>query len=193
MMSNICEDKRRLLSVTWYLSMATSIAYVISAFVVASRLSKSQWPEATQPTAFAAIWSMILLLCILVGGTIVFKRIQTPIATGVFLGCTAMFSQIELMLFTIFEARGRQAESDSERSADAAIATFSFFLFLIFAVFSVFLFLWRQYLPVSMRSIVGGPSFAHPSSPTDPPILLSIFPHQSSPNSPTHPTHLMHE
>lgn len=169
MMSNICEDKRRLLSVTWYLSMATSIAYVIAALVVASRLSKSEWPAATQPTAFAAIWSMILLLCILVGGTIVFKRIQTPIATGVFLGCTAMFSQIELMLFTIFEARGRQAESDSERSADAAIATFSFFLFLIFAVFSVFLFLWRQYLPVSMLFAFvysGWPLFASPTHPS---------------------------
>jgi hypothetical protein len=33
------------------------------------------------------------------------SRIQTPIATGVLLGCTAMFSQIQLLLFTIFEAR----------------------------------------------------------------------------------------
>jgi hypothetical protein len=48
--------------------------YVIAALVVASRLSKSETPAATQPTAFAAIWSMILLVCILVGGTVVFKR-----------------------------------------------------------------------------------------------------------------------
>ena len=33
------------------------------------------------------------------------NRVQTPIATGVLLGCTAMFSQIQLLLFTIFEAR----------------------------------------------------------------------------------------
>lgn len=49
---------------------------------MATRLSKSDTPAATEPTAFAAIWSMVLLVCILVGGTVVFKRIQTPIATG---------------------------------------------------------------------------------------------------------------
>ncbi|GAB5036321.1 Hypothetical protein NocV09_03700350 [Nannochloropsis oceanica] len=143
------DDKGRLLQITWYACMATSIAYVISALVVASRLSKSETPSATDPHAFAAIWSMILLVCILVGGTVVFKRIQTPIATGVLLGCTAMFSQIQLLLFTIFEARSRQAESASEKSADGAIATFAFFLFLIFGIFSLFLFMWRQYLPTS--------------------------------------------
>jgi uncharacterized membrane protein len=102
---SLCEDKKRLLEVTWFTAAAISIAYVIAALVVASRLSKSDTPAATQPTAFAAIWSMILLVIILIGGSVVIKRIQTPIATGVFLGATAMFSQIELMLFTIFEAR----------------------------------------------------------------------------------------
>lgn len=62
--------------------MAVSVAYVIAALVVATRLHKSDTPAATQPTAFAAIWSMLILLFLLIGGTLVFKRIQTPIATG---------------------------------------------------------------------------------------------------------------
>ena len=58
-----------------------------------------------------------------------------------------MFSQIELMLFVIFAARSRQATTDSEASADGAIAAFAFFLFIIYFVFSLFLFFWRSYLP----------------------------------------------
>lgn len=79
---SLCEDKRRAVEVTWYTAMVVSIAYVIAAFVVATRLHKSDTPAATQPTGFAAIWSMILLVLILVGGTVVFRRIQTPMATG---------------------------------------------------------------------------------------------------------------
>ena len=71
-----------MVELTWYTAMATSIAYVIAALVVATRLHKADTPAATQPTAFAAIWSMILLVLLLVGGTVVLKRIQTPIATG---------------------------------------------------------------------------------------------------------------
>lgn len=62
--------------------MAVAVAYVIAAVVVASKLNKSDTPAATQPTAFAAVWSMLLLLIILVGGTVVLQRVQTPIATG---------------------------------------------------------------------------------------------------------------
>lgn len=84
---SICEDKRRAVEVTWYTAMAVSVAYVIAALVVAARLHKSDMPTGvTQPTAFAAIWSMILLVLILVGGTVVFRRIQTPIATGACVG-----------------------------------------------------------------------------------------------------------
>ncbi|EKU21504.1 hypothetical protein NGA_0208701 [Nannochloropsis gaditana CCMP526] len=145
---SIFDDKGRLLKLTWYTCMAVSVAYVIAALVLASRLSKSETPVATQPTAFAAIWSMLVLLAILIGGTLVFNRVQTPVATGVLLGCTAMFSQIELMLFTIFEAHSRDAVTASEKSAGQATATFAFFLAVIFGVFSIFLLMWRQYLHV---------------------------------------------
>lgn len=70
-----------------------------------------------------------------------------------FLGCVAMYSQIELMLFAIFQSRSRQASDAGEASACGAIAAFSFFLAIIFGVFTVFLTLWRQHVPA-----VAGPS-----------------------------------
>ena len=61
-----------------------------------------------------------------------------------------MFSQIELMLFTIFAARSRDDfASAGEKSAAGAVAAFSFFLFIIMGFFSAFLCLWRQHLPAA--------------------------------------------
>jgi hypothetical protein len=90
---SLCEDKRRAVEITWYTAMVVSVAYVIAAFVVATRLHKSDTPAATQPAGFAAIWSMILLVLILVGGTVVFRRIQTPMATGAFVPYVAAAQQ----------------------------------------------------------------------------------------------------
>lgn len=47
-----------------------------------------------------------------------------------FLGAVAMYSNIELMLFVLFQARSRQAPNAAEASACAWMATFAFFLFV---------------------------------------------------------------
>ena len=73
-------------------------------------------------------------------------QLKTPIATGVFLGASIMYSQMELLLFAIFVGLAKNSTSDVEQRSNNAMAVFSFFLFVLYAVFSACLFCFRHYV-----------------------------------------------
>ncbi|GAB5035077.1 Hypothetical protein NocV09_02300920 [Nannochloropsis oceanica] len=142
----VCDDKRKIIAYLWYLNALLSIAYVIVAIAAAANQKDLETATTNHAAGFAAIWSMIILFLIIVGGTITMKRLKTPIATGVFLGASIMFSQMELLLFAIFVGLAKMSNGDVERRSNNAMAVFSFFLFVLYAVFSVCLFFLRHYV-----------------------------------------------
>merc|ERR1719253_624346 len=92
---------------------------------------------------FAAIWTMLLIVALSVGGTMVMRKYQTPLAVGFFLGVCVMMSINMFSLFVLFlgaayledKIAKDMDKSDTIRdsasataSSDKAIAAFCFFL-----------------------------------------------------------------
>ena len=139
----VCEDKRACLQILWYLTFIFSIAYVITSFFVASHNNI----ENSKQNGFAAIWSMLLLLTLIIYGTITMKTYKSPLAVGFFLGLSSMYAQLQFVLFILFLSLiNRSPDGSAEQSSNRAFAAFSFILFVIFLVFSISLHLYRSYV-----------------------------------------------
>ncbi|TFJ84133.1 hypothetical protein NSK_004606 [Nannochloropsis salina CCMP1776] len=142
----VCDDKRKVIAYLWYLNAILSIAYVVVAIAAAANQKDLETATTNHAAGFAAIWSMLILFLIVIGGTITMKRLKTPIATGVFLGACIMYSQMQLLLFAIFVGLAQTSSGDVERRSNNAMAVFAFFLFILYTVFSVCLYFFRHYV-----------------------------------------------
>jgi succinate dehydrogenase hydrophobic anchor subunit len=71
----VCEDKRKIIAYLWYLNAILSVAYVIVAIAAAANQKDLESAETNHAAGFAAIWSMLILFLIIVGGTITMKRV----------------------------------------------------------------------------------------------------------------------
>jgi len=71
----------------------------------------------------------------------------SKIATGVFLGVSVMFAQMELLLFAIFVNLGQQS-GGAEAASNKAFASFALFMSVLYGIFSAFLY--------SVRDVVSG-------------------------------------
>ena len=88
--------------------------------------------------AFAAIWSMFVMVAYVAGGTWILRHHRTSSAIGVLLGSSFMVSQLFFTLFVIFAAFANKAaqldeitnETTSSAGADRWFAAFAFFIFL---------------------------------------------------------------
>ena len=85
------------------------------------------------------------MLSLSVGGTMVMRRYQTPIAVGFFLGVVVIMSNQCLILTAVFgeESSNKSLNPDGD-PASGAFATFSFFLFVVYAVFAGMLAVFRD-------------------------------------------------
>ncbi|CAM9099858.1 unnamed protein product [Chrysoparadoxa australica] len=101
-----------------------------------------------QSASFAAVWVLFLLLIASIGGTIVLKKYHTPLAIGIFLGASAMMSQLMFVLFVVFISLAKTAEG-AARSGNRAMSFFSFVLFVCFGAFSVVLAKYRTTIMVA--------------------------------------------
>ena len=70
-----CQDKKRLIAYTWYFIVFLSVAYTIAAIAAAAHNNEAVVSSATALSAagFAAIWSVLLLILILIFGTLTMK------------------------------------------------------------------------------------------------------------------------
>mmetsp|Transcript_38806 Transcript_38806/g.51133 ORF Transcript_38806/g.51133 Transcript_38806/m.51133 type:complete len:217 (+) Transcript_38806:80-730(+) len=123
----------------WYLSLV----WVGLIFIVAISVAASNGASATGSSSagFAAIWMMLLLILISVGGTIIMRKYQTPLAIGFFLGIVVMASQTMFTLFVLFA--GFASVATDEAAADRWFSAISFFLFITYGAFAVFLAKYR--------------------------------------------------
>eukprot|EP00640_Fibrocapsa_japonica_P006981 CAMPEP_0113934008 /NCGR_PEP_ID=MMETSP1339-20121228/1352_1 /TAXON_ID=94617 /ORGANISM="Fibrocapsa japonica" /LENGTH=169 /DNA_ID=CAMNT_0000935611 /DNA_START=99 /DNA_END=608 /DNA_ORIENTATION=+ /assembly_acc=CAM_ASM_000762 len=135
------KNARKTITYTWF----TSLAFVAIAFIIAcvatSRISAEGDNRAL---GFAAIWTVLLMVALGIGGSIVMKKFQTSLAIGFFLGVVIMMSQQCLILFAIFAGRAGATDSESESSADKGMASFCFLLFLIYGFFASVLGYFRK-------------------------------------------------
>jgi hypothetical protein len=75
----VCDDKRKIIAYLWYLNALLSIAYVIVAIAAAANQKDLETASTNHAAGFAAIWSMLILFLIIVGGTVTMKRVCTRV------------------------------------------------------------------------------------------------------------------
>ncbi|GMI41031.1 hypothetical protein TrCOL_g10590 [Triparma columacea] len=156
----VCADKpRRAITYAWFASILVVFICFIVACVVASNHSSS----GNGALKFAAFWTVLLMIALSVGGTLVMRRYQTPLALGFFLGVVLVMANQCLILTAIF---GEESEYNSNSSA-GAFATFSFFLFMIYIVFGGMLAVFRADLiqdePLPQVTVTGGAGIQAPT------------------------------
>jgi len=75
----VCDDKRKIIAYLWYLNALLSIAYVIVAIAAAANQKDLETATTNHAAGFAAIWSMLILFLIIIGGTITMKRVRVVV------------------------------------------------------------------------------------------------------------------
>jgi len=75
----VCDDKRKIIAYLWYLNALLSIAYVIVAIAAAANQEDLETATTNHAAGFAAIWSMLILFLIIIGGTITMKRVRVVV------------------------------------------------------------------------------------------------------------------
>ena len=111
--------------------------------------------------AFAAIWSMFMIIGYVSSGTYILRKHKTASAIGFLLGMSFMISQLFFVLFVMFASFATTASeidleitdehATSSVTSDRWVAAFSFFIFLVTAIFGVVLGKFRHdgIIPVS--------------------------------------------
>ncbi|GMH89059.1 hypothetical protein TrST_g11167 [Triparma strigata] len=138
----------RLIAHVWYGCMFLAVTDVIVACATAST-NDDAGRAGSRGGAFAAIWSMFMIIGYVVSGTYILRKHKTASATGFLLGMSFMISQLFFVLFVMFASfASTAAEIDatitdehatSSVTSDRWFAAFAFFIFLVTAIFGVVL------------------------------------------------------
>ena len=141
-MLNVLHDKacflcarqpKKALTYAWFFSvLLVFIAFIIGCIMAETVEQKS--------LGFAGIWTVLMMIVLTVGGTIVMRRYQTPLAIGFFLGVLTIMANQCLILTAIF---GADSEKNGNK-ASGAFATFCFFLGMVYAIFGLMLAIFRK-------------------------------------------------
>lgn len=113
--------------------------YAITAIVAAVENSGRNLSD-SKSLGFAGIWAMILMIGLSVGGTLVMRKFQTPLAVGFFIGVVIMMSFQMFSLTVLFvgesylakEERTLFNKTDTNIHTNEAAAVFSFFMFTLY-------------------------------------------------------------
>jgi hypothetical protein len=119
--------------------------YALSALVAAINNNGDEYFD-SKSLGFAGILAMFLVIGLSVGGTMVMRKYQTPLAVGFFIGVVVMMALIMFMLFILFcgeAAVSRIARAEGKKGTNVhsneAAACFSFFMMVLYTAFSVVL------------------------------------------------------
>nr|CCA25334.1 conserved hypothetical protein [Albugo laibachii Nc14] len=147
------ENPRLLVTYLWFSTLVVGFMYAITA-IVAAVYNNGHNLSDSKSLGFAGIWTMILMIGLSVGGTLVMRKYQTPLAVGFFIGVVIMMSFQMFSLTILFvggsylakEERTLFNNTDTNIHTNQAAAVFSFFMFALYAIFGAVL--------VKHRSIV---------------------------------------
>ncbi|RLN20158.1 hypothetical protein BBJ28_00025210 [Nothophytophthora sp. Chile5] len=95
---------------------------------------------------FVGVWAMLLIIALSVGGTMVMRKYQTPLAVGFFIGVVIMMALQMFSLSVLFAGAAYLARMEREKGTESTnvhsnegACVFSFFMFALYVVFSVVL------------------------------------------------------
>ncbi|CAM9501467.1 unnamed protein product [Phaeothamnion confervicola] len=144
MRNSICapcdKSPQKSIAYAWFLS----IILVLIAFICACAAAASQG-AATSDTAlgFAVVWTVLLMIVLSIGGSLVMRKYRTALAVGFFLGVVVIMSQQMLILFAIFVDHAKDSSGDQQHSY-RAFSAFAFFLFIVYGIFAWMLAVFRE-------------------------------------------------
>jgi len=108
----LCADKpRKAITYAWFGSWVLVFICFIIACVEGGKAEQ-------KALGFAGVWTMLICILMIVGGTLVMRRYQTPLALGFFLGVVVVMSNQCLILTAIFGQESRN--DDATDGAQAA-------------------------------------------------------------------------
>uniref|UniRef100_M4BZY4 Uncharacterized protein n=1 Tax=Hyaloperonospora arabidopsidis (strain Emoy2) TaxID=559515 RepID=M4BZY4_HYAAE len=122
----------------WFSTMLLGFMYAIVAIVAAVN-NNHEGESDSKSLGFVGIWAMILIIALSIGGTMVMRKHQTPLAVGFLIGVVLMMSLQMFSLSIIFAgaaylARIERAKGDRHTNVhtNEAGSVFSFFMFLAY-------------------------------------------------------------
>ncbi|CAM9390155.1 unnamed protein product [Ectocarpus sp. 6 AP-2014] len=134
------KNPQKAIAYAWF----TSIVMVMVAFICACASAAHSDGDGSASLGFAAVWTVLLLIGLSVGGSLVMRKYRTSLAVGFFLGVVIIMSQTMLVLFAVFAGRASTTEDVDEKPADRAFAAFCFFLWIVYSTFAGMLAVFRE-------------------------------------------------
>ncbi|CAM9907907.1 unnamed protein product [Discosporangium mesarthrocarpum] len=134
------KNPQKAIAYAWF----TSIVIVVIAFICACAFTAHSGGYGSGALEFSAIWTVLLLIGLSVGGSLVMRKYRTSLAVGFFLGVVMIMSQTMLILFAIFAGRATTTNDSDEPASDRAFAAFCFFLFMVYSTFAGMLAVFRE-------------------------------------------------
>jgi hypothetical protein len=131
-------NPKMLITYLWFTTMLFGFMYAIAAIVAAVN-NNGDGEGDSKSLGFVGIWAMILILMLSVGGTMVMRKHQTPLAVGFLIGIVLMMSLQMFSLSIIFAgfaylARIERAKGEEHTNvhSNEAGSVFSFFMFILY-------------------------------------------------------------
>lgn len=111
--------------------------YALAAIVAAVNNNGSGMAD-SKSLGFVGIWAMLLIVSLSVGGTMVMRKYQTPLAVGFFIGVVIMMALQMFSLSVLFAGAAYLARVEAEKGESTSIhsneaaSVFSFFMFVLY-------------------------------------------------------------
>eukprot|EP00518_Triparma_eleuthera_P014526 CAMPEP_0182472952 /NCGR_PEP_ID=MMETSP1319-20130603/23104_1 /TAXON_ID=172717 /ORGANISM="Bolidomonas pacifica, Strain RCC208" /LENGTH=173 /DNA_ID=CAMNT_0024673697 /DNA_START=51 /DNA_END=569 /DNA_ORIENTATION=- len=140
----LVDSPKKRVSCLWFLSMVFIFAFVFCAIAVAAT-NDCDSQSCSKSSGFAAMWTMLQIIGVAIGGTKVMRRYKTPLAVGFLGGVVTMLSMSMFTLFVHFAGMANRDDTVDDQP-DRAAAAFCFLLFMIYAVFALVLMCNREHV-----------------------------------------------
>ena len=134
-----CQDPTTFVARCWYCVITCTFFGLITTVLVLGQSSSGE-------ASWTAIWTCFMSLGVAVGGTLSFRKFQTPSAIGFLLGVCFMMSQLYFTLFVVFLGFSSSEELGGSPGVDRTYASFAFFLMIDYALMTYSIAKYRSYL-----------------------------------------------
>merc|ERR1719353_2467252 len=114
--SRVFNEPKMLITYVWFTTLIFVFCFCIAAMVMAHNNDESG--AGNKSDGFAAIWTMLLIVALSIGGTMVMRKYQTPLAVGFFLGVCVMMSINMFSLFVLFLGAAYLEDKVAKRTGD---------------------------------------------------------------------------
>ncbi|DAZ94216.1 TPA: hypothetical protein N0F65_001066, partial [Lagenidium giganteum] len=175
-----CNNPKLLITYLWFITLIFGFMYALAAIVAAIN-NNGEHISDSKSLGFVGIWAMFLVIGLSVGGTMVMRKYQTPLAVGFFIGVVIMMSFQMFSISILFAGVAYLARIDRDKGnakanvhSNDAGAVFSFFMFVLYLVFAVVLVKHRNVIikeGVSLEPNATSEKAAMPTSAPSPKVV----------------------